>query len=309
MCALVVFDAAASRSDHNQLKQQPERQYRLGERLVTVQQRWKDDRKGGSKLGFGASVYDSAFLLADFCQRHVDVGGKRVVELGAGLGLTSIGVALCEPGPAEVVVTDGDGDLLKEVTEGNLASNVPAGVLARSRVRCEELLWGDARVHALLDPPFDVVLVADCAACVYEEAFAQLVGSIVALSGPQSRVLMGYQRRHHSEDTFFRLLDEAGFDLTAVPRDRLHPDFAHHATLTIFDLHRRPTPTASTCTSNSTTAAAAAASISTTSTITVAATTTTPAAESTPPAPAHAPGPAAAAMPPPEREGAVDGAR
>lgn len=46
-------------------------------------QAWKAGGKGGTEIGFGASVYPAAFVLADFLERHPYlVRGKRVIELG-----------------------------------------------------------------------------------------------------------------------------------------------------------------------------------------------------------------------------------
>ena len=42
-------------------------------------------------------------------------------------------------------------------------------------------MWGDQEAHAAMDPPMDVVLAADVAAFVYQEAFELLVCSLRAL--------------------------------------------------------------------------------------------------------------------------------
>ena len=81
---------------------------------LKIKQRWKADGKGGSSIGFGASVYPACILLTQYlaldeCGRHF-VKGKRVLELGGGVGLGGIGCVLS--GAKEVVLTDGDGELL-----------------------------------------------------------------------------------------------------------------------------------------------------------------------------------------------------
>lgn len=46
-------------------------------------QAWKGDGKGGTDIGFGASVYPAAYVLAEYLERHPYlVRGKRVIELG-----------------------------------------------------------------------------------------------------------------------------------------------------------------------------------------------------------------------------------
>ena len=62
---------------------------------LKIKQRWKADGKGGSSIGFGASVYPACILLTQYlaldeCGRHF-VEGKRVLELGGGVGLGGIG--------------------------------------------------------------------------------------------------------------------------------------------------------------------------------------------------------------------------
>ena len=85
----------------------------------------------GTKVGLGSALWDGAILLADFLQqrrtqRLATVRGRRVVEVGCGLGLVSTVLALLEAG--EVVATDGDTALLP-LTRKNIVRNaVAAGV-------------------------------------------------------------------------------------------------------------------------------------------------------------------------------------
>ena len=63
-----------------------ERVISLFGRDLKIRQRWKADGKGGSSIGFGASVYPACILLTDYlgskeCGKHY-VEGKRVLELG-----------------------------------------------------------------------------------------------------------------------------------------------------------------------------------------------------------------------------------
>jgi len=119
----------------------------------------------------------------------------------------------------------GDEELLK-LTERNIENNLSRilGPSSLSRCRTSKLLWGDAAAVSALNPPFDVVLAADCAAVVYEDAFRDLVASLVALSHADSIVLLSYQRRHQVEDIFFEEL-RRWFHVELVPRSDLHPDF------------------------------------------------------------------------------------
>ena len=257
--ALVVWSAKSPEIER--LKRAPERSFRLGAHLVTMEQRWKPGGDGGTMLGHGASVFDAAFVLADFLFRangecggdaipgYPAVAGKRVIELGTGPGLGAVACGLLNA--AEVVATDGDAEL-PELTKVNLVRNLSADRVevqqsARARCQCRtaQLMWGDeAKARELCaalrrdeqretkgqqkcstgQPAFDVVLAADCAACVYEGAFEMLVASFLHLTGLDSVVVLSYQRRHSSEDAFFALAEEH-FTVERVPRQHLHPDF------------------------------------------------------------------------------------
>jgi predicted nicotinamide N-methyase len=221
--ALVVFCAKSPNVEY--LKRASERTFRLGGHHLTLHQRWRPGGDGGTLLKHGASVYDAAFVLADYLWREgIQLEGKRVVELGTGPGLGAIAAALC--GAAEVVATDGDAELLS-LTAENLDLNVTPilGRAARDRCRCAQLLWGDDAAAVSLNPPFDIVLAADCAAVVYAHAFRDLVSSLVALSTVTSTVLLSYHRRHKEEDAFFVCLRQR-FSVHLVPSSSIHPDFA-----------------------------------------------------------------------------------
>jgi len=234
--ALVVYNAKSPIVE--ELKRGPERTFRLGERMLRLKQKWLPGGDGGTLLGHGASVYDAAFVLADYLHRNqtkLRLRGQRCVELGTGPGLGAIAAGLL--GCAEVVATDGDAELLA-LTAENMDLNL--GGDERPRCTCAKLLWGNQAAAAALRPPFDLVLAADCAAVVYESAFEDLVASLVDLSGDATVVLLSYHRRHYTEDTFFELL-AAHFTTTRVPDDDVHPDF-RHSDISVFELRRKPRP-------------------------------------------------------------------
>eukprot|EP01036_Dinobryon_divergens_P034100 gene34099-44057_t len=68
----------------------PKRDFFFFHRKITIKQKWEPGGKGGTEIGFGASVYDSSIVMAEFLQEPVLVGveshvaGKSVVELGCG---------------------------------------------------------------------------------------------------------------------------------------------------------------------------------------------------------------------------------
>ena len=238
--ALVVYSA---KSPHvEDLKRAAERTFRLGDRLLTLKQAWKPGGDGGTALGHGASVYDAAFVLADYLHRKpVALKDMRVVELGCGPGLGAVAAGLL--GAAEVVATDGDEELLN-LTAQNLDLNLEShsscgdgGASQRSRCRCVRLLWGDSGAAAALNPPFDIVLAADCAALVYSGAFEDLAASLAHLSNRGSNIILSYHRRHKSEDDFFALLNKS-FEVHRAPPEAIHPDF-YHSDISIFEIRKR----------------------------------------------------------------------
>merc|ERR1712070_179097 len=218
--ALVPFDYAIAGAAGRSMEH---RTFVVGGKTITIKQDYKPDGKGGTAIGFGANVYNSSFVLAEYvCRHHAEtIKGARVVELGCGTGLVSIACGAF--GSQEVIATDGDTALL-ELTAHNISLN---GV--ESCVRTHTVMWGDQEAHAAMDPPMDVVLAADVAAFVYQEAFELLVCSLRALchnpsEDRESLVLLAYERRHGDEKRFFEVLAKE-FHVETVERDKLHPDF------------------------------------------------------------------------------------
>jgi hypothetical protein len=62
--ALVPFSYSSPYHDALKLE---ERLFDVGVgKMIRIRQAWKNDGKGGSALGFGASVYDGSFVLSHF---------------------------------------------------------------------------------------------------------------------------------------------------------------------------------------------------------------------------------------------------
>ncbi|CAM9576635.1 unnamed protein product [Ectocarpus fasciculatus] len=134
--ALVVHSYASPFTDQLQLR---ERLFTIDGKLLKIQQAWKGDGKGGTDIGFGASVYPAAYVLAEYLERHPYlVRGKRVIELGGCCAIPPTSCALLLlyhwmtlRGAAEVCLTDGDEESLK-LAQKNVTDNLRPGFSQRS---------------------------------------------------------------------------------------------------------------------------------------------------------------------------------
>jgi len=103
----------------------------------------------------------------------LDLTGKRVVELGAGLGLPSLAAALAG---ADVLATDWAEDAVALLRE-NAARNA-------LRLRVERVRWDEPEL-LLAEAPWDVVLGADL---LYEERNADQLAELLPRLGGEMLV-------------------------------------------------------------------------------------------------------------------------
>eukprot|EP00937_MAST-01D_sp_MAST-1D-sp2_P001154 g1154.t1 len=213
-------------SDHNPDKKNCEHDYRLHKvdpHFIRNRIYWhmaQPDKM--DVITYMKALHDKTetIALAHFIHAHPSlVAGKSVVELGCGCSAVCATVAALS-GASRVVATDGDSELLPICTD-NMAQNIGG---AGADYRCCQLLWGDEAGESAAGAPFDVVLAADVACCVYDGALAALVKSLRSLGAAGATVLLSYQRRHRSEERFFALL-RTHFQCSRVPVAQLHADF------------------------------------------------------------------------------------
>lgn len=167
-----------------------ERSFEFAGRTLTVFQNWND-------VGVAAVVWDAAIVLGRYLEKIASqLQGKKVIELGAGTGLTGIVASLLG---GKVTITDRKMALnvTKMNVEGNLGEN-------QNAVEIKELEWGQN--VSSFSPPFDFVLGADV---VYiEETFNDLLKTLQDLCDENSIVLLSCKIRYDRDKRFFELLSK-----------------------------------------------------------------------------------------------------
>jgi predicted nicotinamide N-methyase len=124
---------------------------------------------GERRLAYWARLWPGGVVLARFVAESVDLRGRRVVELGCGLG--AAGIAAGRAG-AEVTLTDGAAAALAFAAENAAENGVSAEVVP--------LVWG--RIPEAMADRFDVVLAAEV---VYErDQVVPLLGAVATLLRP-----------------------------------------------------------------------------------------------------------------------------
>lgn len=154
------------------------------------------------RLAFGPFAFKlspSCEALAWLCCTSARewLAGKRVLEVGAGLGLTGLICATwCEC--ASVCLTDGDPTSVSAI-RANVELNQQAGSL-QSPVDVAQLEWDNLGACSLGHRKFDAVLCADC---VYDRAYhSSLVATLKRFLHPFGRVMLVASKRCGSLEDF-----------------------------------------------------------------------------------------------------------
>ena len=232
-CALVPY---SFRNPFHDALPDATRWFPIAGKRIRIDQAWQSDGRGGTALGFGASVYDSAIALSLYLAAHRDlVKGKRIIELGCGPGLVGIVAAHLEP--RSIVITDGD-----PASVALTQRNIEANNLSEAICTAEKYLWGDLE-HPLVSKIggrslYDVILGADIVACPYASAFEALMKSLEELAGSETLVLLAYKKRQKLEEDFFETFNTT-FDMEPIDKSELHPDFQEGSDILIFQARLR----------------------------------------------------------------------
>ena len=173
--------------------------YRL--RVLSDTQQFADPDGHGAKLGISSAqwslfgqVWPAGRLLAQAMHRF-DIEGKRILELGCGIGLASL---VLQHRGANVVASDAH-----PLAEVFLAYNAALNGLPALHYR--QLRWDDALPTL---GRFDAIIASDV---LYERGHAELIDAVVERHAlPDSEVLVTDPGRGNSA-RFSRLLAERGF--------------------------------------------------------------------------------------------------
>lgn len=197
----------------------------------------------------GTTVWDASMVFAKFLEKNCRRGrfsrskllGKRVIELGAGCGVAGFGMAIVG---CEVVATD-----QKEVLpllQRNLERNTscimqmnPGFSDSFGSVKVAELDWGNEDHIQAVGPPYDFIIGTDV---VYAEHLLEpLLDTIVALSGPRTTIVLGYEIRSTNVHEQMLEMLKRKFDFKIVPKSKM--DFRYqHPSIQLFILGLKPLP-------------------------------------------------------------------
>ncbi|KAD5508691.1 hypothetical protein R6Q59_030686 [Mikania micrantha] len=182
----------------------------------------------------GTTVWDASMVLVKYLEKNCRKGrfspsklkGKRVIELGAGCGVAGFGMALLG---CDVVSTDQVEvlPLLMRNVERNTSRIMQMNSDADSigSITAAELSWGNNDHIRALDPPFDYIIGTDV---VYAEHLLEpLLQTMLALSGPKTTILIGYEIRSTNVHEQMIQLWKKHFEVKIVPKSKMDIKYQH----------------------------------------------------------------------------------
>lgn len=135
-------------------------------------------------LGRGGIVWCAAYILVDHVLRTypemMQSPNTRVLELGAGTGITAVGIAA----NSNALVTVTDLDLLLPLIRRNRDLNQH---LYGGSLHVERLPWGEIVPAVAQHGPYDMILAADC---VYADCTHELLPATIAMYAHENTVFV-----------------------------------------------------------------------------------------------------------------------
>ncbi|XP_020592262.1 protein N-lysine methyltransferase METTL21A isoform X2 [Phalaenopsis equestris] len=194
----------------------------------------------------GTTVWDSSMVFIKFLEKNSRKGrfspsklkGKRAIELGAGCGLAGLGMALLG---CDVVSTDQIEvlPLLMKNVERNTSWIMQANDSASfGSIEVAELNWGNEDHIKAVCPPFDYIIGTDI---VYAEHLLEpLVQTILALSGPRTTIMLGYEIRSTTVHEQMIQTWKENFIVKTVPKAKMDSKY-QHPSIQLFIMELKPT--------------------------------------------------------------------
>ncbi|PSR89929.1 Protein N-lysine methyltransferase [Actinidia chinensis var. chinensis] len=180
----------------------------------------------------GTTVWDASMVFAKFLEKNCRKGkfspsklkGKRVIELGAGCGVAGFGMALLG---CDVVSTDQTEvlPLLMRNVERNTSRIMQMNPDSFGSIQVAELNWGNADHIKAVGPPFDYIIGTDV---VYAEHLLEpLLQTMLALSGPKTTILLGYEIRSTNVHEQMLNLWKRNFEVKNVSKTKMDSKYQH----------------------------------------------------------------------------------
>ncbi|KAI5786046.1 putative methyltransferase-domain-containing protein [Pyronema domesticum] len=152
--------------------------------------------------GCGGMIWPAGEVLTKWVLKKymgtTELRGKRIVELGAGGGITSLAVAVgCDLEGADLYMTD-----MKAMYE-LMKDNVKLNKL-EDKIKVELLDWANPVPDAIAEKPVDIILAADCV--YFEPAFPLLEKTLVDMVGENTVVFFCFKRRRRADLHFVKAI-------------------------------------------------------------------------------------------------------
>ena len=166
----------------------------------------------------GLGLWTGSDVMAEFLCNHTElVKDKRALEMGAGLGL--IGMVAHHIGASEVLMTDGDTNVLDNLRyniEKNGVEKEANNNATDRNLHCAQLIWGrNVDEFLQIHGQYDVILAADCVYMV--PSLKPLWKTIQKLITPGGTVLFANPSSSQAPiEMVLEVASECGFTWTTV---------------------------------------------------------------------------------------------
>lgn len=189
----------------------------------------------------GSCIWDASLVLASYFANPKRFSsdfwrGKRVLELGAGCGVT--GIVMAHLG-ANVVLTELADEL--KLLQKNVDQNPIIATSDNSTengkhvgsVTTKEYFWGSDPSH--LEGPFDIVIAADC---VYElQLFDMLAKACSDVCSKDTKAYFCIEHRWSDVEGWWWKEVKKAFNVRLIPQSE-HGDL-HHPKIDIYELRKK----------------------------------------------------------------------